>query len=56
MLTFLFGYRCYLGKTLLLDINNGEPISIPDADPIMKAFPKILDNIDINEDVMQYLF
>lgn len=22
----------------------------------MKAFPKILDNIDINEDVMQYLF
>lgn len=41
---------------MLLDINNGEPISIPDADPIMKAFPKILDNIDINEDVMQYLF
>jgi len=55
MLPFLFGYWCYLGKILLHDINNGEPISIPDADPIIKAFPKILDNIDINEDIIKYL-
>lgn len=55
MLSFLFGYRCYMGKTLLIDINNGEPISVPDADPVIKAFPKILDNIDINEDILKYL-
>jgi len=55
MMPFLFGYRCYLAKTLLHDINNGEPISVPDADPVIKAFPKLLDNIDINEDIIKYL-
>ena len=54
MLSFLFGYRNYLGKELLRDIANGEPMSIPDNDPVFVTFPKILDNIDINEDVLAF--
>ena len=54
LISLLFGYRNYLGKELLHDINNGEPISIPDDNPVIKTFPYVLDQPDIRNEVLRF--
>ena len=54
LIAFIVGFRNYLGKQRFEDINSGEALMLPNSDYILVTFPKILDNPDFWENVLQY--
>ena len=54
LITFILGFRNYLGKQRFEDINSGEALMLPTSDFILVTFPKILDNPDFCENVLQF--
>lgn len=54
LLTLVVGFRNYLGKQRFEDINSGEALMLPNSDFILVTFPKIVDNPDFCENVLQF--
>ena len=53
-MTFIVGFRNYLGRQRFEDMNSGEALMLPNSDYILVTFPKILDNPDFCENVLQF--
>lgn len=54
MISFIVGFRNYLGRERFGDINSGEAMILPNSNFMLVTFPKLLDNPDICEHLLTY--
>lgn len=54
LISFIVGFRNYLGKEKFSDINTGEAVTLPNSNCVLITFPKILDNPDLCEHFLEY--
>jgi len=47
LISFIVGFRNYLGRERFSDINTGEALTLPNSNYMLVTFPKILDNPDL---------
>jgi hypothetical protein len=47
LMSFVVGFRNYLGRERFGDINSGEALTLPNSNYMLVTFPKIMDNPDV---------
>ena len=53
-ISFIVGFRNYLGREKFSELNHGEALTIPSSNFMLVTFPRILDNPDFCENVLEF--